>query len=141
MNSDDIELMAYVDGALAARRRAEVERMFDDDPDATRRVAWLGASRLPYVQAFAHQRLPPVPASLANTIDVMAHTARRRTDFTAFVDGRESANDAFAGKRCGTTWNWRRWIALAWFGAALGIAFVAGASVCRLVLCLAHAAN
>ncbi|MEM5388497.1 hypothetical protein VSR68_33745 [Paraburkholderia phymatum] len=149
MNSDDIGLMAYVDGALAARQRAEVERMLDDDPDAARCVAWLAASRLPYAHAFAHQRLPPVPASLANTIDIMSHMARRRTGLTASIDCRESANDAFAEKRCctvsGTTSrtasSQRRWIALAGFGVALGIAFVAGACVCRFAMCVPYAAN
>jgi anti-sigma factor RsiW len=94
--SDDAELLAYVDGALSAREREAFERKLERSPDAALRMARLEASRLPYAQAFAHRRLPPVPASLASMVDGIARAARidaRRASIV--MPGRAANDDAF----------------------------------------------
>jgi anti-sigma factor RsiW len=76
MNSDDIELLAYVDGTLSTHERDALERRLAASSDVASRIAWLEASRLPYAQAFAQQRLPPVPPSLERMIGGIAQAAR-----------------------------------------------------------------
>jgi anti-sigma factor RsiW len=77
MKVDDILLMAYVDGELAPHERHEVEREIGSSAELAERVALFRASTLPYEEAFAHQELPPVPASLTQKIAELAraHTA------------------------------------------------------------------
>jgi len=91
MKSDDILLMAYVDGELPLHEREEVERELRTSPEVAERVGPLQASRLPYRDAFAGQTLPPVPASLTAKIEEMARAAKARTDTTAHPD--VSVND------------------------------------------------
>src|SRR5471032_545183 len=79
MKSDDILLMAYVDGELPPHQREEVEHELRTSPDVAERVALLQASRLPYRDAFAAQKLPPVPASLSAKIGGMARAAKAKS--------------------------------------------------------------
>src|SRR5260370_2772064 len=72
MSVDEGMLMAYVDGTLTARERQEVERQIAESADVVARVARLEKSRLPYREAFASQKLPPVPESLARRLGEMA---------------------------------------------------------------------
>lgn len=75
MKTDDILLIAYVDGDLAPRDREEVEKEIGESAEVAERVALLRASRLPYQEAFAHQKLPPVPESLTKRIEELARAA------------------------------------------------------------------
>ncbi|MFM0171079.1 anti-sigma factor family protein [Paraburkholderia sediminicola] len=146
MNLDDIELMGYVDGTLPARECVAVERALSASAEATRRVAWLRTSRLPYAQAFAQQTLPPVPESLSARIGDMARAAENPARDFAWNDppgpqpiaapvGRDaSANDAVVphpvGAAASAAIRSRLRIAPAW----LAVAFVAGAFACGFVL-------
>jgi anti-sigma factor RsiW len=75
MKTDDILLIAYVDGDLPPSDREEVEKEIGESAEVAERVALLKASRLPYQEAFAHQKLPPVPESLTKRIEELARTA------------------------------------------------------------------
>jgi anti-sigma factor RsiW len=120
MTSDDIELLAYVDGALSTQERESVERKLAASPDAALRVARLEASRLPYAQAFAHQRLPPVPPSLTRMVDGIAQAAHLD------AHDAESGGSALRAARKPR----RHAVASGWLAAA----FFAGALVCALSL-------
>ena len=137
MKSDDILLMAYVDGELPPHQREEVERELRTSPDVAERVALLQASRLPYRDAFAAQKLPPVPASLSAKIEEMARAAKTKAAQsvagpTAGPD--TSVNDPVVprapGSAASSTIRSRLRVAPAW----LGVAFLAGAFACGLVL-------
>lgn len=96
MSVDEIMLMAYVDGTLTARERQEVEKQIAESADVRACVARFEASRLPYREAFASQKLPPIPESLARRIAEMAHMhAAATTAGTASQShrGAASAND------------------------------------------------
>jgi anti-sigma factor RsiW len=79
MKMDSILLMAYVDGELSAEECQEVEKEIAVSPDAAEFVAQLQTSRLPYKEAFAQQKLPPVPDSLTEAIAALARTHAQRT--------------------------------------------------------------
>ncbi|MDN7180953.1 zf-HC2 domain-containing protein [Caballeronia sp. SEWSISQ10-4 2] len=72
MKTDDLLLMAYVDGELPPDECLEVEEHIRASTEAAELVALLRASRLDYKQAFATQKLPPVPDSLTRKIEAMA---------------------------------------------------------------------
>ena len=72
MKTDDLLLMAYVDGELAPDECREVEEHVRASAEAAEMVALLRASRLDYKRAFATQKLPPVPDSLTQKIEAMA---------------------------------------------------------------------
>jgi anti-sigma factor RsiW len=72
MKTDDLTLMAYVDGELAPEESREVEEHIRASSEAAELVALLQASRLDYKQAFAAQKLPPVPESLTRKIEAIA---------------------------------------------------------------------
>jgi anti-sigma factor RsiW len=78
MKTDDLMLMAYVDGELAPGESREVEEHIRASAEAAQLVALLRASRLDYKQAFAAQKLPPVPDSLTRKIEAItrAHSAK-----------------------------------------------------------------
>ncbi|WP_250517073.1 anti-sigma factor [Caballeronia sp. INDeC2] len=130
MNSDDIELLAYVDGALSTHEREAVERKLAASPDAALRARWLAASRLPYAQAFAGQRLPPVPPSLERMVDGIVHAARLDASSAHGMARRVCANDAGLDVPRSRTNDARRTVGSGWLAAA----FVAGALVCGLAL-------
>jgi anti-sigma factor RsiW len=140
MKSDDTLLMAYVDGELPSHEREEVERELRTSPDVAERVALLQASRLPYRDAFAGQKLPPVPASLTAKIEEMARATKARTDGqTTHPD--VSVNDPVVERASGSpaspTIRSRLRIAPAW----LAVAFLGGAFACGLVLRLGPGAG
>jgi anti-sigma factor RsiW len=75
MKTDDIQLMAYVDGNLPPQDRQKIEAEIRGSVKTAARIALLQASRLPYRQAFAHQKLPPVPQGLIKRIADMVLAA------------------------------------------------------------------
>src|ERR1700754_4850229 len=91
MKLDDMLLMAYVDGELSPKERQEIEKEIATSPEAAERVALYSASRLPYNEAFADQKLPPVPESLAKRIEDLA---RSHAAVPAAESRDRSANDA-----------------------------------------------
>ena len=133
MKSDDILLMAYVDGELPPHQREEVERELRTSPDVAERVALLQASRLPYRDAFAAQKLPPVPPSLSAKIEEMARAAKAKTA-ESLASPDVSVNDPVVPRAAGgpsaSPIRSRLRVAPAW----LGVAFLAGAFACGLVL-------
>lgn len=72
MKTDEVMLMAYVDGELPPDQRHEVEEHIRASAEAAELVALLKASRVDYQGAFATQNLPPVPDSLTQKIEAMA---------------------------------------------------------------------
>ena len=87
MKTDDLLLMAYVDGELAPNECREIEEHIRACTDAAEIVALLRASRLDYKQAFATQKLPPVPDSLTQKIEAMARAHSNKS-------AAEGANDS-----------------------------------------------
>ncbi|SAL34270.1 transmembrane anti-sigma factor [Caballeronia cordobensis] len=132
MTPDDIELLAYVDGKLPAPERAALERLLAASPDAALRVKRLEASSLPYAEAFAYQRLPPVPPSLARMIDGIAQAARLDTPGPAHSGRGAGANDDrnIGAPVWHATARVRRTAAAGWLAAA----FFAGALACGFAL-------
>jgi len=110
MKPDDSQLIAYADGELSAREAEPVERALAQSADLRESVALLQASRLPYREAFAAQKLPPLPDDLRRRIESMAQAA-----------GRQASND-FAPQE-------QRSARRVWLAAA----FVAGAFCAGLV--------
>lgn len=77
MIPDESQLIAYADGELSVADAAMVERALAGSPDLRQRVEWLRASRLPYREAFAVQKLPPLPDELRRRIEALAHAAQQ----------------------------------------------------------------
>ncbi|MGF6760284.1 anti-sigma factor RsiW [Paraburkholderia sp. GAS33] len=75
MKTDDIQLMAYADGNLSPHEREEIEAEIRGSVETAMRITRLQASRLPYREAFAYQKLPPVPQSLIRKIAEMVLAA------------------------------------------------------------------
>ncbi|MFL9874494.1 anti-sigma factor family protein [Paraburkholderia megapolitana] len=76
MTIDETLLLAYVDGELPPTQRAEVETLVAGSDEAAEFVRMLRASQFDYRRAFAAQKLPPVPASLAQNIDALVQQHR-----------------------------------------------------------------
>ncbi|MEQ5842243.1 anti-sigma factor [Paraburkholderia acidicola] len=129
MKPDEIQLLAYVNGELPAHERAEIEQALRSSPDAAQQVALLRASQLPYREAFAQQKLPPVPAGLAQKIDDMARAATRQDD-TPQPGANDPVMPQVPGSATAAPVRSRLRFAPAW----LAVAFVAGAFVCGAVL-------
>ncbi|CAB3764979.1 anti-sigma factor family protein [Paraburkholderia humisilvae] len=134
MKLDDMLLMAYVDGELSPLERQEIEKEIATSPETAERVALFSASRLPYGDAFADQKLPPVPESLAKKIEALsrAHAAQ-----PAATSSEPGANDAHiehdAQMPPSAPVRSRVRVAPAW----LAVAFVAGAFCVGAVMRLA----
>ncbi|VVE06846.1 anti-sigma factor family protein [Pandoraea commovens] len=96
MNEDDIRLLAYVDDALPPAERAEVEAAIAASPELADAVASLRASRLPYLETFAAQVIPPVPQSLSAGLDALLreHAQRQASPPTQSVQQDTHAPDA-----------------------------------------------
>jgi len=77
MSIDDTDLLAYVDGQLPERRRAEVEAAVAASADLAARLRAMRASALPYAAAFDSQRLPPLPEQLSRRIAELASLGDR----------------------------------------------------------------
>jgi anti-sigma factor RsiW len=126
--------MAYVDDELSPTDRQEVEQEIAASPEAAERIAHFSESRLPYREAFASQKLPPVPASLTRKIEELA---RAHATVPAAASADRSANDAHIEHTAQTPPSApvrsRLRIAPAW----LAVAFVAGAFCFGAVLRLA----
>lgn len=141
MKPDNNQLMAYVDGTLPAHVRDEVEREISASPEMRDSIALFKASQLPYAEAFASQKLPPVPSSLTANIEEMARAAHANAGSPPSSSGGASANDAHtehaAGSAVVSTIRSRLRVAPAW----LGVAFLAGAFACGLVLRLGNGAG
>jgi anti-sigma factor RsiW len=75
MTIDDTMLMAYVDGELAPGECCEIEEEIKRSPDVAERVALLNVTRVWGKDAYAHQKLPPVPDTLKVKIDEMVRAA------------------------------------------------------------------
>lgn len=117
---DDTVLMAYVDGELPPQERDKVEKQMAASPEVAERVALLEASRLPYREAFAHQKLPPVPERLTKSIEAMiraqaAGPANRSANEPAVQHDKQLPPSAPARSRLR--------VAPAW----VAVAFIAGA--------------
>ncbi len=95
MKPDDSQLIAYADGELSAREAASVESALAQSADLRESVALLRASRLPYREAFAAQKLPPLPDELRRRIESMAQAA------AAGIEHSRAASTAFAAPRAG----------------------------------------
>lgn len=93
MMPDDAILLAYVDGDLPLDECVDLEERIRVSSETAEKVALLRASRLDFVDAFAHQTLPRVPASLSQKIDEMvrAHRDNAKTSPAARVPA--STND------------------------------------------------
>jgi anti-sigma factor RsiW len=98
MKTDDIQLMAYVDGNLSPQNRQKIEAEIRGSLKTAARVALLQASRLPYRQAFAHQDLPPVPQSLIKRIADMVRAALE-PGANAFTSGATTTSKDTGDKR------------------------------------------
>jgi anti-sigma factor RsiW len=75
MKTDDIQLMAYVDGHASPEERQAIEAEGRVSIRIATQVARLRASRLPYREAFAYQKLPPVPRRLIEKITELVRAA------------------------------------------------------------------
>src|SRR6195952_909686 len=133
MKSDDILLLAYVDGELPPHQPEEVQRELRTSPDVAEPVALLQASRLPYREAFAAQKLPPVPPSLSAKIEELARAAKAKTT-ESIASPNASVNDPVVPRAPGSPASSRIRSRLRVAPAWLGVAFLAGAFACGLVL-------
>ncbi|WP_133649772.1 anti-sigma factor family protein [Paraburkholderia flava] len=130
MKPDDIELLAYVNGELPEHAREEVERAVQTSPDVAEQVALLRASRLPYREAFAQQKLPPVPSRLAAQIEALAREAAQKNSSAAQPGVNDPVIPTEPGIANTAPIRSRLRVAPAW----LAVAFVAGAFMCGAVL-------
>jgi anti-sigma factor RsiW len=121
MKMDTILLMAYVDGELSAEESQEVEKEIAVSPDAAEFVAQLQTARLPYADAFAQQKLPPVPDTLTKAIAAMAE-AHAQTQRAATAGANDSRIEASPFTPPSAPVRSRLRIAPQW----LAVAFVAG---------------
>jgi anti-sigma factor RsiW len=75
MRLNNALLLACVDGTLPLQEREQVRQAIEKSATATERMTLLRASQLPYPQAFASQRLSPLPATLVKKVEQMALAA------------------------------------------------------------------
>lgn len=130
MKPDDIQLLAYVNGELPEHAREEIERAVQASPDVAEQVALLRASRLPYREAFARQKLPPVPSRLTAQIEALAREAAQKNSGAAQPGANDPIVPAAPGVTPSAPIRSRLRVAPAW----LAVAFVAGAFMCGAVL-------
>ncbi len=85
MSVDDSDLLAYVDGCLPAKRRAEIEVAVANSSELAGRLAVMRASVLPYAVAFERESGPPLPQRLAEHVSdlvrVSTVSSRSAADF------------------------------------------------------------
>jgi anti-sigma factor RsiW len=148
MKADDILLMEYVDGTLPPQEREEIEREIGASAEVAERVAHLEASRLPFKEAFATQKLPPVPDSLKQKIEEMtrAHAASNSTSTSATnaaSTGRADAgaNDATLAHSASLPPSAPVRSRMRFTPSWLAAAFAAGVICCVVVLRLAPSAE
>lgn len=127
MTIDDIQLMAYVDGELTPQECRQIEHETATSPEAEERIALFTASCLPYRQAFARQKLPPLPAGLTKEIEQMARTHAARPVDTIADEAYSNHNGQWP---LSAQVRSHRRVAPAW----LSVAFVGGALCCFAML-------
>ena len=130
MSVDSTLLLAYVDGLLSPSECEEVEGQIARSPEAAASVADLQASKLPYQQAFASQKLPPVPDSLRLAIAAMARAHEKTASDTAAANDRALPDGASATEAASIRSPLRTPL------FRLGLAFVAGVACCAIGLSL-----
>ncbi|MFM0739415.1 anti-sigma factor [Paraburkholderia xenovorans] len=96
MTPDDSQLIAYADGELGAAEAASVERALAESPDLQQSVEWLRASRLPYREAFAVQKLPPLPDELRLRIEALASASSASSIASASVSTPQQRDETAA---------------------------------------------
>jgi anti-sigma factor RsiW len=115
MMADDVQLLAYVDGLLSPDECAAVEAQLHESAEARHKVQLLRASRVDFAEALAHQKLPPVPESLAAKIDELV---RRHQSVPTDVQPTARHADAAPGPARGP--RVQLWLAAACVAAAFG---------------------
>jgi anti-sigma factor RsiW len=75
MRLNDALLLACADGTLPQHEHEQTRQAIEKSATATRRMALLRASQLPYPQAFSSQRLSPVPVTLVKIVEKIALAA------------------------------------------------------------------
>jgi anti-sigma factor RsiW len=147
MKVDDTVLMAYVDDELSPQERQQIEDELRAHAEFADKVALFKASRLPYREAFATQKLPPVPASLVKRVDDLIRAQAEAVRLGAAVQPAEpsiaassvqpGANDPAIEHSPqlppSAPVRSRMRVAPAW----LAVAFVGGAFCCAIALRLA----
>lgn len=78
MSVDETDLLAYVDGLLTPKRRAEVEAAVAGCPELAASLAAMRASVLPYDAAYAARPPPAVPSRLSARIRELVDADSRR---------------------------------------------------------------
>lgn len=127
MKPDDSTLIAYADGELDAAGAASVEQALAESSELRESVARLRASRLPYQDAFAAQKLPPLPDALRLRIEAMASAAQAQS--AAAVQAQPREQEAVPASAKVVPLPARRNRPMLWLAAA----FVAGAFCAGLV--------
>ncbi|WP_186074484.1 anti-sigma factor family protein [Burkholderia gladioli] len=127
MKPDDSTLIAYADGELDAAGAASVEQALAESSELRESVARLRASRLPYQDAFAAQKLPPLPDALRLRIEAMASAAQAQS--AAAAQARTREQEAVPASAKVVPLPARRNRPMLWLAAA----FVAGAFCAGLV--------
>lgn len=133
MKMDDLHLMAYVDGELSPHDRHEVEREMSRSVEVSDRVALLKASQLPYQEAFAHQKLPPVPESLTRKIEELARAASAATAAVASAGANDDVLRHGANSPPSAPVRSRLRNAAAWAAVAFVVGVFCGGAVLRLM--------
>ena len=128
--SPDIEtLRSYVDAELPPQRRMEVEAAIAADAELAAQVEALSASRLPYLSAFAQERLAPVPAALQQRIAELSAVAAASHDMALAAVG-HGAGPAGGGQQPGRAGDARLiWLGLLLLGLIVG--YLAATHVAR----------
>ncbi len=107
MKYDDETLMAYADGELDAKLRAEISAAIDNDPALARRVEQQRAMRARVASAFAKVLDEPLPERLM-------HAARGKPAPTSPADrGKVLQFPARASRPPAAPWRAREWAAMA----------------------------
>jgi anti-sigma factor RsiW len=128
-------LMAYVDGELDIEERREIERELDRSPELVERIELFHASNLPFRDAFAHQKLPPVPEALTRKIAELARTHASATSAVPPGPAADpAANDAVAPPNAGVPPSAPIRSRLRFSAPWLAVAFVAGVFCCGIAL-------
>lgn len=128
--ADDALLIAYVDGELSPQQCDEIEQLMNASPELAERVSLLMSSVLPYSAAFARQSVPPVPDSLARSVEeiIGKHAAGATASSSAF--SKISSGYPQVQESQGVLTRLFGRPKLGW----LTVAFSAGAACCGLVL-------
>ncbi|WP_322103315.1 anti-sigma factor [Paraburkholderia sp. J41] len=128
MKVDETLLMAYVDGELPQAQRAEVEAFVAGDAQAAELVRLLRASQHDYREAFEAETLPPLPASLAASVDDLVRAHRSAANAPQMPPTSQAAQTPQAAARAPLRSRWRT--VPSWLAAAC----VAGAFCAGLML-------